>query len=526
MAVKQEALLRSSIVAAFLNSTVAILLRCITFLLNAFVLRHVSGDVLGVINVRLLLYVDTILFVSREAIRKACLNKPSSSWQATVNLIWLSVPIGLTTSLILGYIWIFSLELPTGQLLVDQYVRAVAIMALSVLLELASEPFFVVGQVYMYVKLRSFVDMLGLMLRSGLMVAIVYSDNSVAVIGFAWAHLAATLAQYLTYWLYFRFKIVGQHPELSSSMLMFSLRDFHVDKERYMLAKSFFRQGFFKQLLTEGEKYMFTWFSLMSLTQQGVYDVVANLGSLAARLVFAKVEESAYLYFNQTVKRGEKSDDDGQDTSRHLKMILRAMTLLGLVILTFGYSYSHLLLHIYGGQVLSSGIGPSLLRGHCVFVLFMAINGVSECYSFALMTSQQVDQYNYLMAGMTLAFLACAWMLAQVFGPLGFIMANCSNFAMRIGHNMHVIHKRHSGDIVHPLKGLVPPGLTIVALIISGVVCQVSERTAYDCTSLYKVLLHVFIGALCFLATLIIIVWQEPQLVTALRRKFSKRKTA
>jgi Rft protein len=39
----------------------------------------------------------------------------------------------------------------------------------------------------------------------------------------------------------------------------------------------------------------------------GVYDVVGNLGSLAARLVFSKIEESAYFYFTQTVSR-EKND--------------------------------------------------------------------------------------------------------------------------------------------------------------------------------------------------------------------------
>ncbi len=31
--------------------------------------------------------------------------------------------------------------------------------------------------------------------------------------------------------------------------------------------------------------------------------MVGNLGSLAARLVFSKIEESAYFYFTQTVSR-------------------------------------------------------------------------------------------------------------------------------------------------------------------------------------------------------------------------------
>ena len=58
-----------------------------------------------------------------------------------------------------------------------------------------------------------------------------------------------------------------------------------VNKERLVLTVSFFKQGIFKQLLTEGERYMFTWFSLITLAQQGVYDVVSSFGAMAARWV-------------------------------------------------------------------------------------------------------------------------------------------------------------------------------------------------------------------------------------------------
>merc|ERR1712166_586172 len=116
--------------AALLNSGFAIILRVITFVLNAFILRHISGEVLGVINVRLLLLVDTIIFISREAFRKACLKKPSNGdWRGTINLVWLSVPIGIATSLIL--------------------------VCLSAIVELSFEPFFVIGQIFMWVDFRA-----------------------------------------------------------------------------------------------------------------------------------------------------------------------------------------------------------------------------------------------------------------------------------------------------------------------------------------------------------------------------------
>ena len=42
-----------------------------------------------------------------------------------------------------------------------------------------------------------------------------------------------------------------------------------LDRGQLSLARAFFKQGIVKQLLTEGEKYMFTCFSLMTLAQQG-----------------------------------------------------------------------------------------------------------------------------------------------------------------------------------------------------------------------------------------------------------------
>ena len=103
----------------------------------------------------------------------------------------------------------------------------------------------------------------------------------------------------------------------------------------------------------------------------GIYDVVANLGSLAARLVFSKVEEAAYLFFSQSLNRCERtghkiSVEDKlkeAEASRYLFHLLRGMTILGLTVCAFGFSYSHFLLHFYGGPLLSEGLGPNLLKG-------------------------------------------------------------------------------------------------------------------------------------------------------------------
>lgn len=65
--------------------------RFVTFFLNAFMVRRISKDVLGVMNVRLLLLESMILFLSKEPFKKACLsNTAEHNWAQVVNLLWLT----------------------------------------------------------------------------------------------------------------------------------------------------------------------------------------------------------------------------------------------------------------------------------------------------------------------------------------------------------------------------------------------------------------------------------------------------
>ena len=75
-----------------------------------------------------------------------------------------------------------------------------------------------------------------------------------------------------------------------------------------------------------------------------------------------------------------------------LGMITKLVLLVALLIMTFGYSYSYLALDIYGGRVLLEGGGATLLRWYCVYVLLLAVNGITECFVFASMSEKQVDR--------------------------------------------------------------------------------------------------------------------------------------
>ncbi len=55
-----------------------------------------------------------------------------------------------------------------------------------------------------------------------------------------------------------------------------------------------------------------TAFGVLSFGDQAVYDVVHNLGSLAARFVFLPIEESAYHLFTQTLDRGKPAREQSK----------------------------------------------------------------------------------------------------------------------------------------------------------------------------------------------------------------------
>lgn len=531
MATAKNQVLQKSIQNAWLTILSSITVRIFTFGINAYVLRHQKSEILG-LGVRLLLLFDTLLFLSREAFRKACLTRPENgNWRGIINLTWLSVPFGCVLSLILGYIWIHLLELP-HLALVDSYIKCVYLTCASVIITLCSEPFFIIGQAYMHIKFRSAVDLFwgcATPFVQGLVITFIKDDEDRLL----WIGLASILVSSVflaSHLVYFSWVIGSDDDDKTDripfrSMIEFlpDISRFNVDHSRLALSISFFKQGFFKQFLTEGEKYVFTWFSLMTLSEQGIYDVIANLGSIPARLFFVKLEESAHLYFSQTVRRKPKAEMPQEEApSRHLHLLLKGLILLGMVIVTFGMSYSHLLLHLYGGTLLSDGLGPRLLRSHCFYIIFLALNGISECYAFNVMSAEAVSTYNYWMAGMSVIFLCCAWGFAKIFGPVGFVLANICNFSMRIVHNFSVIHRRHSEVEVNPLKGLVPNWKVLLVLSSSGVICQISEHFIYEPT-LKPSVIHLIIGATLFLLTLIVIVISDKDWKAIIQSKLKKK---
>ena len=144
---------------------------------------------------------------------------------------------------------------------------------------------------------------------------------------------------------------------------------------------------------------------------------MCNLGALAARFVFKPVEESYYVFFAKIISRDdhettEQGDDNADDIHHHrhrttfddlllaastLSTLLWFVSFIGVTVLTYGQAYSRTLLHLYGGQNLSTGPGATLLRTYCVYVLALAVNGIAECFVFATAPTAYLSFFNRVM---------------------------------------------------------------------------------------------------------------------------------
>lgn len=141
--------------------------RGLTFISNQFLLRHLSPTILGLAT-QLELYSISTLYFSRESIRIAAQQQwagavgenPSraarDSSQAVVNISYLTLALGCPLAYILGRACLH-INLSSGT---DTYFlqESVAIVAVSTILELLSEPCFAVMQQRMLFKNRARVE--------------------------------------------------------------------------------------------------------------------------------------------------------------------------------------------------------------------------------------------------------------------------------------------------------------------------------------------------------------------------------
>jgi len=287
----------------------------------------------------------------------------------------------------------------------------------------------------------------------------------------------------------------------------------------------------YKQILTEGERYLITAFNLLNFSESGIYDIINNLGSLIARFVFLPVEDASYIYFTNSLERGidyktqkERSDKKQDLTPKtSFESLLKIVSLIGILVLVFGQAYSQLLLQIYGGDRLGKNpVSVNLLRLHCMYVYILAINGVTESFFNATMSNKELNEHNKRLINFSVAFLCFTFAFSKLFNIYGFLLANCANMIVRIIYSSrHIISIFNGFEYGHEyfisnsdnksysvIRCFVPDFFVGLALIGAFLVTFSSEFFLYESAKSS----HLALGIVCFINVLIVIYLREKNL--------------
>ncbi|EGS20219.1 uncharacterized protein CTHT_0047350 [Thermochaetoides thermophila DSM 1495] len=431
--------------------------RAITFVANQLLLRFLTAPLLGV-STQLEVYYLSVIFFARESLRVAiqrqnsfaqngCEQEKSTSnstgAQAVVNLGYLSFALGIPLAVILGSLYLQSLSATTLQS-APNLVVSLYIYGFAAVLELASEPAFVVMQTRLQFGTRATAESFATFIRCLVTLASAAwgAGRGLGVLPFALGQLSYGFGLLVVYsWranslaksegfslLPRRIPQVSSNdkpteskPEIGQSDAPpspFVLSCFY--RPTLQLASSMMAQSVVKHILTQGDMFLVSIFS--TPTAQGVYALANNYGGLLARLVFQPIEESSRSYFSRMLSpltasvtlssqkesadqlKGRTSDDRHHKAASHLQSLLKFYLLLSLVITTLGPAAApSILALITGPRWAGSGAGDCL-AAYMWYIPFLGVNGVVEAFVASVATEREVHQQSAWMGVFSAVF--------------------------------------------------------------------------------------------------------------------------
>ncbi|KAI2624479.1 Rft-1-domain-containing protein [Xylaria nigripes] len=443
--------------------------RAITFVANQLLLRFLTAQLLGV-SAQLEVYYLSVLFFARESLRVAVQRHATSSddkhgshetkkqngqskdvedSQSVVNIAHLSLGLGLASSLGLGWAYLRYVDPATAS--IPYLDMALRIYGVAALIELLSEPAFVVLQYRLRFGPRATAESIGTFLRCLLTFGAASwgwkEGLDLGVLPFALGQLAYGVGLLVVYaWYGFRLarsegfslfpRRVGRTTATKPEDERYVLGYF--SKPTLHLAFSLIAQSLVKHILTQGDTFLVSIFS--NPQAQGVYAFANNYGSLLARLVFQPIEESSRNYFSKLLSSSSPEEKHESNTvpvrkaRADLQALLKFYVLLSIIVVTIGPYAAPLLVQIVAGPGWSGTGAGSALAKYCLYIPLLAMNGVTEAFVSSVATKSQVHRQSAWMGAFSFAFSFAGFVSLRVLdlGAAGLVYSNAINMLCRI----------------------------------------------------------------------------------------------
>ncbi|KAI5860802.1 Rft-1-domain-containing protein [Durotheca rogersii] len=495
--------------------------RAVTFVANQLLLRFLTAQLLG-ISTQLEVYYLSVLFFARESLRVAIQRQdsrppaaPASAHEKTsdhaaaaaaasardsqsvVNIAHLSLLLGLGAAL--GFGWAYLRYVDAATAATPHLGAALRIYGLAAVVELLSEPAFVILQYRLRFGPRAAAESVATFARC----LVTFGTASWAsrravdlgVLPFAFGQLAygtGLLAVYAWYGAQLasaeRFSLLpkrsaplrqqrppkerGEEHEEENNRAEgpglardtdYALGYFY--KPTLQLASSLTAQSFVKHLLTQGDTFLVS--VLSDARSQGIYALANNYGGLLARLVFQPIEESSRNYFSKLLSSAAASPDRRAVARARadLQALLRFYLLLGAAVVAVGPYAAPLLVQVVAGARWSASGAGAVLARYCLYVPLLAVNGVAEAFVASVATDAQVHRQSLWMGAFSLAFGLAGFVSLRVLGlgAAGLVYANAINMLCRILWSAAFIadyFRRHGAEF--GWSGVAPSGTAVL----------------------------------------------------------------
>lgn len=480
-----------------------VLSRLATFSVNQLLLRFLTAPLLG-LAAQLDMYYLSVLFFARESLRVAVQRQGvaqlhpapapekqtggqaehgggvrgcARQGQAVVNLGYLAVLLGAGLTILLAWLYLASAAAATLQ--TPYLVTSLRLYGLAAMIELFSEPCFLLMQIRLRLGARAAAESTATVLRC----AVVFTsavwastrrhNQDVGVLPFALGQLAYGLSLSLVYWASTR-RLAGEDgfsllPRAASTAGDPKYVASRLHRPTVSLAGSIMAQSVFKHLLTQGDTFLVSVLSTPEV--QGVYALVANYGGLLARLLFQPVEESSRSYFSRLLSSDQPlrkvPPPAVKEAKKNLQTLVRLYLLLSAVVVAIGpFAAPPLLSLLAGKQWIGSGAGETLAV-YCFYIPFLALNGITESFVASVASEAEIHRQSVWMGGFSLAFAAAAFLFMQVLplGATGLVLANTINMLCRVVWSfsfMTAFFSRHDERL--DVSAMTPTGPLVVSL--------------------------------------------------------------
>lgn len=473
--------------------------RALTFAGNQFVLRYLSPQLLG-IAVQFELYSISVLYFSRESLRVALQRQPSQNrfhvgsdrktassarsrqTQVVVNLSYLAIGIGVALALVFGWLY-YQGQSSNAEIQESPYFGlSLQIYALATIIELCSEPCFMVIQERLLYSSRARSETIAAISKCAATCLVTLIDSyrraTPSVLPFAIGQIAYAIVLLSGYMA----TVLPLSREDGFSMLPTAIEtgNQHLasrfDRSLVSLAGAIYAQSVFKQILTQGDALILGF--LASLEDQGAFALASNYGGLMARLLFQPIEESSRTAFGKLLSRVDKDRRlDSQSLNSAVNQLSDMLHLYGIVAVLsscFLYTLLPLLVRFIVGRAWFSSEIAGILSIYCYYIPFMAYNGILDAFVTSVATPAELRQQSLWMAAFTTSYFAAAYVLLTVLdlGARGLVLGNIFNMLLRILWSVWFIARyvRRNGGVLDVIKDVFPnSGTFTVGVVAAGV---------------------------------------------------------